>query len=83
MANTCGWISASFEGLHGSGAVSVPGLKVGDRVVYLIGNLPGGPANFMGSTNFEMIVSVDDELQQNSTSYLDGTIFDVLVYRGF
>jgi hypothetical protein len=83
MANTCGLISANFEGSHGSGPISVPGLRAGDRVIYLVGNPLTAPTSFMGATNFEMIVSVDDELQQNSPSYLDGTPFEILVYRGF
>lgn len=82
MANTCGFISATFTGLHEAGSISVPGVKAGDRVFWLLGHLPG-PVLSLGASSFELIISVDDEIQQTSPSELDANTYELIVYRGF
>jgi hypothetical protein len=62
--------SATFTGLNGSGSISLPGLKVGDRVSIDI--QPGG---------FESVVSVDDELQQTASSDFSTTTFRMFFFR--
>lgn len=69
---------ADFGGNNGAGSVSVPGLKVGDLVIFYA-QAPGGWQQ-PGAT-FESVVSVADEIQQLSSSNLSGQNFTVLVLR--
>lgn len=76
-----GLVTASFTGINGSGAVSVPGLKVGDRVIscYLINNNVWQAAG----QAYEYIVSVNDEIQQLGGSFSTETVELVLIRGGF
>jgi hypothetical protein len=77
-----GILKASFNSLSSPGSISIPGLKVGDKVIgcwmpadntawHQPGDTPG---------TFEAIVSVDDELQQlNSSS--SSIVWELLLVR--
>lgn len=69
------FVKAEFNGRNGSGAISVPGLQVGDTaIVDLNGhNVIGG--------SFEQIVSVADEIQQLSGSDLSGQTYRFFLVR--
>jgi len=70
----------SFTGNDGPGAISVPGLKVGDRVVWeMIGIVP--PSYTPPGSSFEAVISVDDEIQQLS-GHLSAYTCEVLFVRG-
>lgn len=58
--------SVPFTGRNGVGAISVPGLKVGD-LPFMISSGPGNPNaddSPWGQGVFELIITVDDQLQQ-------------------
>jgi hypothetical protein len=62
----------TFEGLSGVGAISLTGAQVGDTVEELIGivGITGDQ-----SSAFEAVITVDDEIQQISTSDLTGKFY--------
>ena len=62
----------NFEGRAGSGAISLAGAQVGDTVVAVTG-LVG--ASGSQSANFETVITVDNEIQQVSTSDLTKKFF--------
>jgi hypothetical protein len=62
----------TFEGLSGSGAISVPGAKVGDTVQSVIG-VVGATGSYANS--FESVITVDGYIQQSSSSDLSGKFF--------
>lgn len=68
-------IKATATGLNGSGGIAISGLKSGD-VIFRI--LPG-PGFESG---IEQIVSVDDQLQQNSSFDWSGVNFTFYLLRG-
>lgn len=70
---------AEFNGLSSPGAVSVPGLKVGDWVVM---TAPAGNIPQFGGLDFENVVSVDDQLQQTSPADLSPYTFKSVFFRG-
>ena len=72
-------VHASFNGGTAAGAISVPGLKAGDRVFSVLEN--GSAANLAQGT-FEQVVSVDDEFQQIDAADLSSLALDVLLVRG-
>jgi len=69
-----GFVKVTVTGINGSGAVSAPGLKVGDRLLLNYGPNP--------SAGFERIVTVDDEIQQNSGFDWTSYTFDLIFIRG-
>jgi hypothetical protein len=67
ITSTPKFVKAVFYGRNGVGAVSVPGLEVGDAVFY------GDPSGL-----YEGVISVSDEIQQITThdySAVERTIF--------
>lgn len=78
-------VKSTFNGHSGSGggAVSVPGLKVGDRLIwlqsdsYLSGTVQMNSANY-----FEIIITVDDQIQQVAGSDLSTWTFNAIFIRG-
>jgi hypothetical protein len=62
----------TFQGLDGSGSISLPGVKEGDSVVSLIGRV--GVSGDQ-STSFESLISYDDMIEQTSTSDLSDDWF--------
>lgn len=74
MAEFFGFIKVTVTGINGIGPISAPGLKVGDRLFLSYG--PGG-----AGTGLEPIVTVDDEIQQNSLDWTSFT-FDLIFLRG-
>lgn len=68
---------ADFNGINGIGAVSVPGMKVGDQTMFYCAAADGSvPGEY-----FETRISVDDEIQQTATYDLSGTAFTILFFR--
>lgn len=76
--NFAGFGKADFTGNNGSGAISIPGLKVGDVVIT---SVVGSTTQSPGSV-FERIVSVSDELQQIENSNLSTQSCYIVFVRG-
>ena len=70
----------TFTGRNGAGAISVPGLKVGDRGLFLWEHPVSSPSLY-GSTLWEPVVSVNDELQQISSTDFSSTTWDAFILR--
>lgn len=74
-----GLVKASIIDRNSPGAISAPGLKVGDRVIgtYLLASQqwvdPGA--------QFESIVSVDDQIQQVGNISVGSTPWDIVLVR--
>lgn len=76
-------ISVQFTGIAGSGAISVPGLKTGDKLLWLeSSSYQTGPVQFSTAGYFEIIVSTDDYLQQTTTLGLNDWLFNAIFVRG-
>jgi hypothetical protein len=71
---------ASFSGLDGPGAIQVPGLQVGDRLIQAVDG--GGDVVSDTTSYFELAVSVADELQQVRVAHMSNETFDVVFIRG-
>lgn len=56
-------IKVITNGVTANGPISIPGMKVGDAIVSVV------PYDF--APGFEQVVSVDDELQQNTVMNVD------------
>lgn len=68
------FIKAAFNGRSGSGAISVPGLQVGDIVLVFV--------NGNWASSFESpTVSVADEMQQTSGADLSSISFELILIR--
>lgn len=73
------FLKVEFQMATAPGALAVPGLKVGDvmlTAVRLDQNI-----DYSGSSFFEAIVSVDDQLQQRVSNTPGGYQFSCLFYR--
>lgn len=75
-----GVFNASFSGKNGSGAISVPGLAVGDIVLAAVQD--SSTVFDHGNNPFENVVSVADEIQQVNSSDLSANSYEVVVFRG-
>lgn len=75
------FVKATFTGLSSPGAISVPGLEVGDVITWLGIDSPVDNVAF-STPNFEPIISVDDEIQQIGTSDNNGVSFTIICLRG-
>lgn len=74
-----GTILFTFNGRNGPGAISVPGLKAGDRIVRL---LQVGIQDYTGAADMmEWIITVDDEIQQVSVGNLTTWNFEAIAVR--
>ncbi len=63
----------TFAGISGAGAIDLPGAKRGDKVQSLTGLTTGTTGD--QSSAFETVISVDDQIQQTSTSDLSDKWF--------
>jgi hypothetical protein len=78
-AEAIGLLKASVTNLSSPGAISVPGLKVGDKVIgtWLMPALQWvAPA-----VEFEAVISVDDEIQQVGNISAPSQSWDILLVR--
>lgn len=66
----------SFQGGSGAGSISLEGARAGDTVTSLVGKI-----GLTGDQHalFESVITVDDEIQQSSTSDLSGKWFLALL----
>jgi hypothetical protein len=64
----------TFEGSSSAGAISVPGSRAGDTVGSLVG-IVGASGD--QSSNFEAVITVDDQIQQLSSSDLSAKYYRV------
>lgn len=74
------FVKASFTGIASPGSISVPGLVVGDVLIWVGADSPVDNV-ILSTQRFEPVVSVDDELQTingNST----GVPFTIICLRG-
>ena len=74
-----GFLKVSFTGRNGTGAISVPGLRVGDIVVCGVNVTNTSP--IVPGTSYEVVVSVDDEIQQLTVGDFSATNVVVVVLR--
>lgn len=70
-----GFVKVNVTGLNGSGPISAPGLKVGDR--FLLGYSPAG-----GGGGLESIITVADQVQQLVGFDWSPFTFDLIFLRG-
>ncbi|SRR5258706_2899023 len=78
-------VSAVFNGHSGigGGAISVSGLRVGDKLIWLQSNqFSGGNEQFNSAGYFEIIISVNDQIQQLVTPDLSSWAFNAIFIRG-
>ena len=77
------FISAIFGGRNGAGSISVPGLKVGDKLIWLqSSSYQGGTVQMNTADYFEIKISVNDQIQQLITSDLSTWILNAILIRG-
>lgn len=57
---------AKFAGISAPGAISVSGLKAGDRVIWIYLIAPTGSSYQFPNGVFEAVISNDDEIQQKA-----------------
>lgn len=69
----------SFSGAAAAGACTAAGLEVGDRILAVTGLASATVGN--QAANFESVVSVDDQIQQSSSSDLSNNVYLALVLR--
>ena len=67
----------SFTGSDGAGACTATGLKVGDVILGVANITDGGDA----STNFEAVVTVNDQIQQSAAGNYSTTTLLALVLQ--
>jgi hypothetical protein len=82
--NHVGLITVSFVARNGStGSISVPGLQVGDRVIYLA-ETTSDPANyFLPESNWEGVITVADQIQQTAAgNWPNSNVIKALLVRG-
>lgn len=68
---------ADFNGINGIGAVSLPGMKVGDQVMFYCASADGS----IPSQYFETRISVDDEIQQIAALDLSSEGYTIIFFR--
>ena len=71
--------SVSFSGVNGRGAISVPGLEVGD-VLYVIRTDVSPPA-VASATDVELVVTTADQAYQYETGDLTSQTYTAIVFR--
>lgn len=74
-------ITATFTGNNGIGAISVTGLEVGDKLIYLRSPTYLSDVNLSGSSVMEAYVTVADEIQQIVATDHSGHTFDAVFVR--
>jgi hypothetical protein len=71
-----------LTGSNGVGPVSAPGVKVGDKVIWILITSSGGATSHQNPNDFmEAVVSVADEIQQRDSSNLSTYTVDVILVR--
>lgn len=73
-----GLIKVTFTGINGSGPISVPGLKAGDIILGQVLDTTGAPE---GILSYETIISVDDQIQQNTSADRSGIAMTAVFSR--
>lgn len=66
----------TFTGINGAGAVSLPGARIGDEVIKLLGIYGASGSQ---TASFESTISETDQIQQSSGADLSETIFVVIL----
>ncbi len=74
-------IRISFNGRNGAGGISIPGLHVGDTVIWMF-NSNGGPPPTANGGWTEWVITAADEIQQTWTNDLSSDTFEALLIRG-
>ena len=73
-----GTICFSFNGRNGSGAISVSGLKAGDKII----RLTQGSTDYTADASMmEWVITVDDQIQQASAGNLTSYAFSAIAVR--
>lgn len=73
--------AVGLAGNSGTGAISAPGVKVGDYVTGAFLIRPLSPTNVEPYSSIEGIVSVDDEIQQLENSNWSTYTLDIFLVR--
>lgn len=79
---TIGLVAVSCGARNGTGAISVSGLKVGDRIISVVLITGGVPAHQNAGDFVEYMISTDDEVQQLDNSNLSGRTIEFICVRG-
>lgn len=80
--NLTGIIQATFSGRSSAGAISAPGLEVGDILLWLGNAVEGVVEPYHGGGLYEPVVSVADEIQQLSATDFSGQSWKAILFRG-
>lgn len=77
------FVSAAFSGHSGPGPINVPGLKAGDKLIWLqSASYQGGTVQMNTADYFEIIVSVNDQIQQLTTVNLVSWVLNAVFLHG-
>lgn len=68
-----------FDGKNGTGAITLTGAVVGDRVIAIFGVVSATGVTVATPANFESTITVNDQIQQSSASDLSGNDYIVLL----
>lgn len=74
-------VVSNVSGINGLGAISAPGLKVGDTTIAVLITSGGVPANAGIGGEVEIVVSIADEIQQIDSGNLSAKTFDIYLVR--
>lgn len=69
----------SFVGRNLTGAITLTGAAVGDRVLFILGTVVATASSIVGGTDFEATITVIDEIQQSLNSNLTGNEYWVML----
>lgn len=69
----------SFVGKNGAGACTMTGVKVGDVVMSVTGQVAADVGN--KASLFEAVITVNDQIQQSSATDLSTKVYMALVQR--
>ena len=73
--------ATGLAGSNGLGPISVPGAKVGDRVLTCFLTRSSSVGQEAPGTFIEYVVTVDDEVQQLDPSNLSSAVVDLFLVR--
>jgi hypothetical protein len=71
-----------LTGHNGTGAISAPGVKVGDYLISAFWTRPASPTRIDPYTSLEGVVSVDDEIQQiENSDFSSSGVINIFLVR--
>lgn len=68
-----------FDGVGAAGPCTLTGAVIGDRVLFILGTTVATGVSVVGGTDFESVITVDDEIQQSLAGDLTGNDYWVVL----